>query len=77
MGSYIFMNHEAPVYPTGFGLSLALGASGVLAAICAELAYKWGNAKKARMTEEEVYAMYTQDELLQMGEKNPLFKYTL
>jgi hypothetical protein len=77
MGSYIFRNKEAPVYATGFGLSLALGASGVAAAFAAEFAYKMGNAKKARMTEEEVHATYTQDELLKMGEKNPLFKYTL
>jgi hypothetical protein len=77
MGSYVFLDTEAPVYETGFGLALALASTGVLAAFCAEAAYKWGNMKKAKMTEEEVYAMYTQDELLKMGEKNPLFKYTL
>jgi hypothetical protein len=49
----------------------------MLCSLLLELSYKWGNAKKARLTEEEVRAKYTEDELLKMGDKSPLFKYTL
>jgi hypothetical protein len=43
-----------------------------------ELSYKWGNSRKARMTEEEVRAKYTDEELLDMGDKSPLFpRYAL
>lgn len=77
MGSYMFFDSDAPEYSTGFGLSLAFGLSGLLVAFMAEAAYKWGNKKKERYTEEEIRAKYTNDQLLRMGEKSPLFKYTL
>ncbi|KAI1337038.1 putative MFS transporter [Xylariaceae sp. FL0016] len=77
IGSYMYFDADAPQYYTGFGLSLALGATGLVNVILLELSYKWGNKKKARMSEEEIRSKYTEDELLQMGDKSPLFKYTL
>lgn len=77
MGSYMFFDSNAPEYNIGFGLSLAFGLSGLIAALAAEAAYKWGNKKKAAMSPEEVRERYTQDQLLKMGDKSPLFKYTL
>lgn len=77
IGSYMYLDSEKPKFPTGFGLSLAFGVSGMLCSFILELSYKWGNAKKARLTEEEVRAKYTEAELLAMGDKSPLFKYTL
>lgn len=77
MGSYMFYDSDAPKYSTGFGLSLAFGLSGLLMAFIAEAAFKWGNKKKEAMSESEVRAKYTQDQLLKMGDKSPLFKYTL
>jgi hypothetical protein len=35
------------------------------------------NKKKAEMSEIEVRARYTEEELESMGEKSPLFKYAL
>ncbi|KAI1500053.1 putative MFS transporter [Biscogniauxia marginata] len=77
LGSYMYLDSEAPQYYTGFGVSAALGASGLILSFVLELTYKWGNNKKAQMTEEEVRLKYTEDELLDMGDKSPLFKYVL
>ncbi|KAH6887432.1 major facilitator superfamily domain-containing protein [Thelonectria olida] len=77
IGSYMYLDKEAPQYHTGFGLSLAFGGSGLLVALLLELSYKWGNAKKAKLTEEEIQEQYTEAELLRMGDKSPLFKYIL
>lgn len=77
MGSYMFFDSDAPVYGTGFGLSLAFGLSGLIMALVAEATYKWGNKKKEALTEDQVHAMYTHDQLLKMGDKSPLFRYTL
>ena len=77
IGSYMYLEREAPTYQTGFGLSLALGASGIVVALVLELSYKWGNDRKASVSEEEVRSKYSEDELIQMGDKSPLFKYTL
>ncbi|KAG5654892.1 hypothetical protein KAF25_005849 [Fusarium avenaceum] len=77
IGSYMYLDKEAPRYETGFGLSLAFGASGMLVSLLLELSYKWGNQKKAQYTEEDIRGHYTEQELLKLGDKSPLFKYTL
>jgi hypothetical protein len=77
MGSYMFFDSDAPVYATGFGISLGFAVSGLLVALLVEITYKTGNRKKARMTDSEIRDTYSHDELLRMGDKSPLFKYTL
>lgn len=77
IGSYMYLDSEKPKYYTGFGLSLAFGASGFIVAFLLELSYKWGNKKKARMSEDEIRAKYTDQQLMGMGDKSPLFKYVL
>jgi hypothetical protein len=77
MGSYMFFDSDAPQYSTGFGLSLAFGVTGLLAAVAAEVAYKMANKERAKVSEEETRTRYTQDQLMAMGDRSPLFKYTL
>ena len=77
MGSYMFFDSDAPVYATGFGLSMGFAISGLLVALVAELAYKTGNNRKAKMTDDDVRTTYSHDELIKLGDKSPLFKYTL
>jgi MFS family permease len=77
IGSYMYLESEKPKYYTGFGLSLAFGATGFIVAFLLELSYKWGNSKKARQSEDEIRGQYTDQELLAMGDKSPLFRYTL
>ncbi|KAL3488810.1 major facilitator superfamily domain-containing protein [Aspergillus germanicus] len=77
VGSYMYLEAEKPKYYTGFGLSCAFGGSALLVALALELSFVWGNKSKAKLDEGEVRERYTDDELLSMGDKSPLFKYTL
>lgn len=77
IGSYIYLDSEAPRYPTGYGTSLAFASAGIIAATTLEFLLKRDNEKKALMTEDEVRQRYTDEELERMGEKSPLFKYAL
>ncbi|KAF4470295.1 hypothetical protein FALBO_2811 [Fusarium albosuccineum] len=77
IGSYIYLEREQPRYPTGYGTSLAFGLAGIIAVCLLEFLLKRDNAKKAQMSEDEVRERYTDEELLRMGEKSPLFKYAL
>lgn len=76
-GSYIFIEKEAPAYPTGYGTSIAFAGAGAVAAILLELALIRINKKRDRMTKEEVMAKYSEEELALMGDRSPLFRYTL
>lgn len=77
VGSFMFIDKESPKYYTGFGLGLSFGATGLMVSFLLEMIYKWTNARKARMSEAEVRAKYTEDELLDMGDRSPLFVHVL
>ncbi|KAJ5165541.1 uncharacterized protein N7500_007371 [Penicillium coprophilum] len=76
LGSFMYIETESPRYPTGFGLSLALAGVGFFVALFLEWTYKLGNAKKERLA-DDARANYTEDQLFDMGDKSPLFKYVL
>ncbi|KAJ5668877.1 hypothetical protein N7462_009947 [Penicillium macrosclerotiorum] len=76
LGSFMYMEKENPTYYTGFGLSLALGGVGLFVALFLEWSYKSGNAKKAKLV-DEARLRYTEDELFDLGDRSPLFKYVL
>ena len=77
IGSFIYLDSEAPRYQTGYGTSLAFAATGIVAALSLEFLLKRSNAKNAAMTEEEIHQKYTKEELEKMGDRSPLFKYAL
>lgn len=77
MGSYMFFDSDAPKYNTGFALSLTFATAAIASAVGAELAFKFGNAQKAKINEDGVRAMYTNDELLLLGDRSPLFQCEL
>jgi len=77
VGSYIFLESEKPKYPTGFGSSLAFAVSGIVAALTVEYLYWRHNKKYEKMTEEEANDMYGSAVLEKMGDRSPLFRYSL
>lgn len=74
-GSFIFLERESPMYPTGFGSCLSFGAAGLVAALALEFLYWRHNKKYENLTEEEAIAKHGDAKLLKMGNKSPLFKY--
>ncbi|KAI7408392.1 hypothetical protein KC328_g9 [Hortaea werneckii] len=74
IGSYIYIDSEAPSYPTGYGCSLAFAATGIVAAVSLEGLLMRSNKINAQMTEEEVRAKFSDEKLHQMGDRSPLYK---
>jgi hypothetical protein len=77
IGSYIYIGSEAPRYLTGYGCSIAFAAAGIVAAVSLELALIRINKKRQDMTEEEIHSRYTTQQLIDMGDRSPLYRYTL
>lgn len=77
IGSYIYMEKEAPTYASGYGTSFGFASAGIVAAIILEVVLKRLNQNNALLDEDEVRQMYTDQQLDEMGEKSPLFKYAL
>ncbi|KAH8894005.1 MFS transporter [Thozetella sp. PMI_491] len=76
IGSYIYKSNEAPKYPTGYGTSLAFAATGIVAALSLEFLL-WRSNKRHEGKEDEIRAKYSDEELEEMGDRSPLYKYAL
>ena len=77
IGSFIYKQDEAPQYVTGYGNSFAFAAAGIVACLVLEFALFRLNRSKERFSEDEVRERYTDSELEEMGDRSPLFRYTL
>ncbi|KAL2832293.1 major facilitator superfamily domain-containing protein [Aspergillus pseudoustus] len=77
IGSYMYLDRESPTYQTGFGLSLAFGVSGLLVAVILEASLVWANRRNEAVVEREVRERYTDEELVALGDRSPLFRYML
>jgi sugar phosphate permease len=81
MGSNIYLSREAPKYTTGFSASLAMCCAAILMTLVLRWAYARENKKKdamlAELGEAAIRAKYTDNELMNMGDKSPFFRYTL
>lgn len=75
VGSNIFLSREAPRYPTGYGTSLAFLGAACIVTVILHVLLKRENARRDLMSEEVVRAKYSAEELADMGDKSPLFRY--
>lgn len=76
-GSFIFKASEAPRYPTAYITSFSVAAAGISAALALEFGYWTINKSRSKKSELEWRETYTSEQLDKMGDRSPLFKYTL
>jgi hypothetical protein len=80
-GSNIYIASQAPKYRTGFGVCLAISVCAIIAAIVLRFAIQRENSRRLRYLDEhgedEIRSRYSEQELLDMGDRSPFFKYTL
>lgn len=81
-GSNVYIAREAPVYHLGFGASLAFTSVGIIMACVLRVAYGMENKRRERWVaelggEEGVKSSYSEQELLDMGDRSPFFRYAL
>jgi hypothetical protein len=81
MGSNIYLERENPKYTTGFAVSLAMCLAAILMTMVVRVAYQRENRKRTSLIQEHgedvIRARYTDQEMLELGDKSPFFKYTL
>lgn len=77
VGSFMFLDSEAPVYNTGFGLLAGFSLVGLIGACILWVSWRKENLKRGLMSEDQVRAQFGDKELLRMGDKSPFFRFTL
>ena len=76
VGTNIYLTREAPHYWTGYGVSLGVVVMSLIAAIFLRWKLIAINKKREALSVDEIYAKYSEQELINMGDNSPLFKYT-
>ncbi|RDW58152.1 hypothetical protein BP6252_13563 [Coleophoma cylindrospora] len=78
IGSNIYIASEAPTYPLGFGFSVGATVLGaMIPATVHWVLLRRENRRRDLVSEEETKARYSNEELAEMGEDSPLFRFTL
>ncbi|KKY20010.1 putative high-affinity nicotinic acid [Phaeomoniella chlamydospora] len=78
IGANIFVDKEAPTYKSGFITLLVLViVGGYCACIANWYCLRAANRKKDRIPPEEIEGKYTEQQLSEMGEYSPYFRYIL
>lgn len=82
VGSNIYLAREKPHYRLGYALSLVLLGLGIIAATSMIFILKFINKKRQRYVDENggpegVVDKHGDVALTEMGDKSPLFRYTL
>lgn len=75
IGSNIFIESQKPTYPLGFGFCLAICGAAIICVTILKLSWLRENKKRDAMDEAEITARYSTQELLEMGDKSPLYRY--
>lgn len=77
IGSNIYLAKQAPHYWTGYGFSLGI----IILALCSAIFLRFRldqiNKSRDELSPEEIHAKYSEQELLDMGDYSPFFRYTL
>lgn len=81
-GSNVYIARDAPKYPTGFGSCFGFLCAAIIMTFILRFAYGRENKQRERMVEsmggeEGVKAKYSEQELLDMGDRSPFFRYAL
>jgi MFS family permease len=77
IGSNIFLQEQAPKYWLGYGFCLGILMAGIVATLLLRWAYGSLNKERDRMSEAEVRQQYSEEDLLAMGDKSPLYRYVV
>lgn len=77
MASNFYRQNDAPRYILGHGLELGFIVVGLAAAAVLVVNYRRINAKRERQLADGTFAGYTPEELSDMGDRAPTFKYIL
>jgi hypothetical protein len=77
LGSNIFFDSTLPRYFPGYGVSMAIMLAAAATAFILRVAYKRENERRDLLSEEEIRGTYMESELLELGDKNPYFRYSL
>lgn len=77
IGSNIFLEEEKPNYWLGYGFSLGILVAGITATLVIRVSYGSVNKRRDKISEAQAREQYSEEELLALGDRSPLYRYVV
>lgn len=77
IGSNIFLAKQAPHYWLGYGMGAGMVTAAIICTMILKVVLQKINKQREAMDEDEIRAKYTEEQLLELGDKSPLFRYVV
>ena len=77
IGSNIFLSNQAPDYWLGYGMGCGMVSAAIVCTMILKTVLERINKQRDAMDEGEIRAKYTEAQLIEMGDKSPLFRYVV
>lgn len=77
IGSNVYLAKQAPHYWLGYGMGAGMVFAAIVATMVLKVAFQRINKQRDQVDEAEIRAKYTEQELLELGDKSPLFRYVV
>ncbi|KAK7679928.1 hypothetical protein QCA50_017088 [Cerrena zonata] len=77
VSSNIYRAQDAPRFLLGHGIQILFVSLGIIAATASLIGYSVSNSKNSKKIQTGAYDNYSDEELLEMGDKSPYFVYRL
>lgn len=77
IGSNIFLAKQAPHYWLGYGMGAGMVSAAIVSTMILKFSFEKINKKRDQTSEEEIRSKYTETQLLELGDKSPLFRYVV
>lgn len=77
IGSNIFIEEQKPQYRLGYGFSLGICTAAIGAVLVLKFSWRRENKRRDGLDEGQVRQKYSSQELLELGDKSPLYRYVV
>lgn len=77
IGSNIFLERQSPNYWLGYGFCTGIVAAAICATLVLRVVYSRINKRRDERDEDEMRKKYTEEEMGEMGDKSPLYRYVV
>lgn len=77
IGSNIYLSNQAPHYWLGYGVGAGMVSAAIISTMILKLSFETLNKKRDQMGEDEIRAKYSEEQLIQLGDQSPLFRYVV
>lgn len=77
VGSNVYLQQQSPHYWLGYGMGAGMVAAAIVSTLILKVAFERINQRRDQMDISDIRAKYTDEELIELGNDSPLFRFVV